>query len=158
MPVSDYMPAVSDVAALLRQRTVNDFSNEVGTFDATTRPTNTQVQITLNQAASLVSALIGADIAPSVFDAAKYLVTLRAAMFVELSYFNEQIRPDKSAYNELKELWDTDSKAIITAVTQAGVSDGGGDDDAPGAADDAEGAIFAFPEDCGGVLGWETQW
>lgn len=158
MPISEYMPAVTDVAALLRQRTVNDYSNEVGTFDATTRPTALQVQVTLNQAAALVSSILGADLAPSVHDAARYLVTLRAAMLVELSYFNEQIRPDKSAYNELKALWETDSKAIIEAVRQAGVSDGGGEDDAPGSADDAEGAIFAFPEDDGGVIGWNNPW
>lgn len=104
---------VSDVAVILRARTYADgggeteSGEEVGTFDATTRPTGDQVGELIEQAAKEVRARIGQDVEDADLLAfAKDVVALRAAMGVELSYIPEQTDPDYSVYEKLKDLYE----------------------------------------------------
>lgn len=89
MPGAEYVPAVGDVGALLRARTKSGM-DEVGTFDATTRPTGTQVETLIAQAVADVQMRVGANVPDELVAAAKHVVTLRAAQLIELSLFPEQ--------------------------------------------------------------------
>lgn len=89
MPGAEYVPAVGDVGALLRARTKSGM-DEVGTFDATTRPTGAQVETLIAQAVADIQMRIGADIPDELVASAKHVVTLRTAQLVELSFFPEQ--------------------------------------------------------------------
>lgn len=103
---SNYTPGVGDVGALLRARTRDSDGNEVGTFTDKTRPTATQAERLIDMAASLVGTTIGYDVPTDLWPAAANLITLRAAMFVELSYFPEQVRAQASPYQQYKLLAD----------------------------------------------------
>lgn len=132
MPVSDYTPTVAQVGALLRARTKDTGGNELGTFTSATRPTDTEVNLLIAQAAGTLSTKAGDDIPAALFDEASQLAAIRAAMLVELSYFPEQIMTGRSTYPQLQELWiegfgSEDGKkkgSLIQAITSAESSGG----------------------------------
>lgn len=150
-----YTPTIAQVGALIRTRTKDDAGNELGTFTASTRPTSTQVDVLARRGASVLSYLVNSPIPENLLEEASDLAALRAAMLVELSYFPEQIASQRSPYNELKALWDaaigTPDKPgpFIKAVDESLVEEG--EVVTPGEPD------FAFPENKGGLIGWETR-
>lgn len=110
---------VVDVARLLRARTKDDAGRELGTFTADTRPTAESVQGLIDMAVGWLRAKTGDAFEPGLGDdgvtavpspylplapAAQGIVALRAAMLVELTYYPEQVRTDRSAYTEYKDL------------------------------------------------------
>src|SRR5262245_46024002 len=112
------MPTTTEVARLLRARTKDKNGIEVGDWSVDTRPTPTQVQDLLDMAYGDVVAQAGtADVLSGTNEqAARTMVALRAAMFVELSYFPEQVRSDRSAYPEYKRLYDDGMRALLDAI------------------------------------------
>jgi hypothetical protein len=83
--------------------------------------------VLIAQAADFVAAAIG-GVPDRCAAAAGSAVLLRAAMLVELSYFPEQVRSDRSPYPELKALADDALTAALTCVTsggEAGSTEGG---------------------------------
>jgi hypothetical protein len=142
---------VADVGNVLRSRTRDEDGTEVGTFTPATRPTDTQVEGLINKAVGDVALRTGSDLPPAVWEDAKSVATTRAAMLVELGYYPEQIGTSRSIYPQLKDMWDTDLKALITAVT------------AEGGAPNETGApmkpAFGFPMDGDpDILGRRTAW
>ena len=121
-----YRPDPPEVARLLRARTKDSHGQEVGDWTADTRPTPEEVADLIDQAVGDVLAQLGPlyvvepvppDSLPMlstlVTPAARTLVTLRAAMFVELSYFPEQVNSNRSAYEEYKRLYDDGLAALV---------------------------------------------
>ena len=107
-------PSVEDVALLLRARTKDSNGNEVGTFDDDTRPTAEQVEEQIDAAVALVGMrLPPTDQLPVALQPAiAALVAYRAALRIEKSYFPEQVRSDRSAYDQLKEEYTDDLTAL----------------------------------------------
>jgi hypothetical protein len=101
----EFWPTVTDVATLLRTRTVDRQGNEGGTFTSDTRPTAAQVAEIIKQAALDLSAQIGPDIPDDLIPEARRIVAIRAAMLVELTYFPEQVAASRSPYAEYRQLW-----------------------------------------------------
>lgn len=116
MPTSDYTPTVAEVAAYVRARTKDDNGAEAGTFNANTRPTSTQVSSLITNAVGVVSRKVGNDLDAEFQDAAQALAALRTAMFIELSYFPEQVREGRSNYEELKALYDEDMATLVSSM------------------------------------------
>jgi hypothetical protein len=106
MPVSDYTPTIDDVGALLRARTKDSDGEEIGTFTPTTRPTDTEVETLIGQAAGYMSLFVGDDTPQALWEEIGDVVSIRAAMTIELSYYPEQVASDRSAYAQYKLLWD----------------------------------------------------
>lgn len=168
MPTSDYTPEVSAVGTLLNLRTKDGNGNVVGTFqdkqgddEATaTRPTATQVTELIAQAVGSVASRVGSTIPDAPDDpdayrnAAKSLVALRAAMLVELIYFPEQVRSDRSAYSEYKDLYDEGLETLASQVAE----EGGDTPPDEGGEVGSMSAGWYFPPDVGGLIGWETKW
>lgn len=125
MSTTDWLPTSSDVAALLRARTKDDTGRELGDWSDSTRPTAAEVDVLIAQAAQYVTASIG-GVPERCASAAAQAVLMRAAMLVELSYFPEQVRSDRSPYPELKELYDVAQQAALTCVTSGGDTGGAG--------------------------------
>lgn len=157
MPISDYTPTVADVGALVRSRTRNDQGAEIGTFDATTRPTNTQVDSLIQDALNEAYPVFGEDIpdAPgtdpaALRKAATRIVALRAAALVELSYFPEQINMGRSAYAQYQNSFESGLTRVGKAIAEAGAGD------EPGTSDDYLGSIAGFPDNAG-IVGWTTR-
>lgn len=120
MPVSDWTPGLADVGAILRARTKDDVGNELGTFSATTRPTDVEVSALISQGVSDVAMVTGSDIPTSTWTDAKSVAALATALRVELSYFPEQINTGRSPYPQLKQLYDDMLKRLLTSIESAG--------------------------------------
>lgn len=117
MPVADYTPSLADVGAIDMARTRDDVGNETGTFTATTRPTDAQVNVLINRALDLdIRPKIGEDIPADLFDAAKQLAALRVAMYIELTYFASEVANDRSPYPQYKELYDEQLPILVNAI------------------------------------------
>lgn len=152
-------PTVDDVGALLRARTQDTHDDELGTFTADTRPTAEQAEAIIVQASSAVLARTGklddnlkCGSADDIRTNAKYMITLLAAMLIELSYFPEQVNSDRSPYGQYRDLYNDGMTALLDAVKECidgeVVPDDGG----------SYGPSFSFPVDAGGMVGWQTRW
>jgi phage gpG-like protein len=105
----EWKATVADVAAILRARTYVDSGEVEGIFNEETRPTATQVNVLIVKAGNEVRARIGTDDIPTedLRAYARNVVAIRAAMWVELSYFPEQADEDATTtYKELRELYE----------------------------------------------------
>lgn len=165
IPPDPYLPSVDDIGALLRARTQDNTDQEVGTFTPDTRPTDDQVTRLIAQAANVVFASTGPldDLACSgadkIIQASNYLISLLAAMLVELSYYPEQVRSDRSAFQGYFDIFTgnlTGMPALIDAVAEC--KGGEIEPDQPGSADGYKKPVWAFPVDEGGLIGWQTRW
>lgn len=118
---------VDDVGAILRARTKDLDGVEIGTFNANTRPTDVEVQRLIDMAYAEVTGRCGLYIGDPCASSGTQLVALRAAMWVEISYWPEQVRSDRSVYRELSDLWDRGIVALAECVAGnlPGVGDGG---------------------------------
>lgn len=162
-PIAYDLPTVDDVAALLRARTQDDNDQEIGTFDDTTRPTGSEVDRIIKQAATVVYNSTGNLVALScenadqIREGAKYLISLLACCLVELSYFPEQVRSDRSAFQQYYDIFTnevTGMPALVQAVNEctSGEVEPGGD------AEGSTRAAWEFMTDAGGLVGWMTKW
>lgn len=127
MPTSDWTPDVAAVGEILRARTKDRNSREVGTFTSDTRPTDDQVTGHISRAVGDVFSVIGKDIPADLWDDARYVAALGTAMQIELSYFPEQVGSTRSPYDHLKQLYDERVLRLKTAVEtmEAGGTDPG---------------------------------
>lgn len=96
------IPDVSEVAALLRARTKDSNGNELGTFNDSTRPTGTEAQVLIAQAAAEVAMRVGPAPPADLLAVTRFAVALRAATLIESSYFPEQINAESSAYTTMR--------------------------------------------------------
>lgn len=106
---------VDEVAAVVPTRTKAVRANEdadppyvkgqeIGTFNDDTKPTGEQVELLIVQAITDVTNRVGT--VPEAKEAGgKSPAVIRAAMYVELRYFPEQINDGQSPYERLRELW-----------------------------------------------------
>lgn len=106
MPISDWMPGLEQVGALIRARTRNTLGVEVGTFTADTRPTDEEAHRVLVQACQDIVSEVGHNLPAPVWNIADSVGALGTALLIELSYYPEQINSGASPYIQLKELYD----------------------------------------------------
>lgn len=141
MPVSDYTPAVADVAAIIRARTKTAGGAEAGTFNPAdapeqdrTRPTAEGVQSIINSTIGDLTAAFGADIPDAPGDdpalyrtGVRQLAALGAALDVELTYFPEQVATGRSPYAQMKTRYDDRLKRLTGVIfPSSSGGDGGG--------------------------------
>lgn len=93
------------VAALLRARTKDNEGREIGLWTEATRPTVGQVVELIEYARNLLAGTLGPP-GERCANGYEQLVVIQAAMLVELSYWPEQVRTDRSPYQHLAELYD----------------------------------------------------
>lgn len=119
---AQWSPTVQDVANILRARTASRNGGEVGTFDSTTRPTDVEVQAIIDNAYSDVVDAIGqiTDVPPNLVNSASSLVTIGAAMMVELSYFPEQVSSARSPYTALAAQYKDKLLRLQNAIVSVG--------------------------------------
>lgn len=108
-------PTVADVAALIRARTKDSNGNELGTFTADTRPTDAQAQEAIDHQLALLHARVG-NVGPDCAGVAQMVVAYGAAAEIELSYFPEQARTDRSAYTYLIARYDEYGNGLVACV------------------------------------------
>lgn len=136
-----FTPTLWQVATLLRARTKDNVGNELGTFTDSTRPTAVQAQELIDTATGDIITEVGLNLPEKVWAQARKLVTIRAAMLIELSYWPEQIRQGKSAYPEYEKRYDKELPALARSAEDVS-SDPSRD---PGVVGDSQMPVFAFP-------------
>jgi hypothetical protein len=125
-PAVAVRPSVDDVASLLRARTKDTEGREVGTFTEETRPNAEQVEAQIDAAVGLMAMRLPSRWPEVYSPAIRALTAYRAALRIEKSYFPEQVRSDRSAYEQLKEEYTDDLTALLDALS-------GSSEDAAGA-------------------------
>jgi hypothetical protein len=113
----DWRPTVDEVAALLRARTKDASGNEVGTFTDKTRPTDAEVEMLITNGCAKIASLVGWDVPADAQPEATHLAAIVAACEVETSYYPEQVRTDRSAYQQLWAMFQDDRQAFIDYVS-----------------------------------------
>src|SRR5262245_15516464 len=160
-PIFTY-PSVDDVARLLRARTQDSHDDEIGTFTDDTRPTQTEVEGLIVQAGSVVYGSTGrlddlpCDTSGELKSQGLYWISLLAACLVELSYFPEQVRSDRSPFQEYKELWDSEVGGFKSFLENVNECKSG--EVSPEEGMTVPNASWSFPVDDGGMVGWGTRW
>lgn len=96
-----WRPTVDDVAALIRARTKDASGNELGTFTDKTRPTDAEVNQLITNGCAKVASVVGWDLPADAEHEATHLAAIWTACEVELSYWPEQVRTDRSPYAQL---------------------------------------------------------
>lgn len=110
-------PTVADVGAILRARTTDADSKELGTFTAKTRPTGAQVETYIQAAVDEVATAAGSTFfREELARNATNLAAIRAAMTIEQSHFPEQITEGTSIYDALSDRFAKGIGALADAV------------------------------------------
>lgn len=111
----DITPTIADVAALIRARTKDDDGREQGTFTDKTRPTETQAQEAIDHALDGLHEKVG-SVGGGCAKIARLCVAYGAAAEIELSYFPEQARTDRSPYQYLIKRWEESLEGVRECV------------------------------------------
>ncbi|HEY1437361.1 MAG TPA: hypothetical protein VGG82_07650 [Casimicrobiaceae bacterium] len=88
--VAQITPTVGDVALLTHTRTLNEAGDEVGTYDADTRPTDVECAAVITQAMQTVLSVLPFQFSAAAYPRVKQAVTLQAAIYVEFGFYREQ--------------------------------------------------------------------
>jgi hypothetical protein len=126
-----FAPTIADVAALIRARTKDSNGNELGTFTSATRPTDLQCQEAIDHAVLAVGEKVG-DVGSGCADVARMCAAYGAAAEIELSYFPEQARTDRSPYTYLIQRW-TEALNGVEQCVLGNLPSAGGNGDPGGA-------------------------
>lgn len=110
-PPDQFTPTTKEVAGYIKNRTVDGNNKYLGDFTVDTVVTDTEVLDLIAMAEPMVlAALQWNPVVPNIVgmnvDAARALVAMLAAIFVELTKFSEQIARGVSPYTPMKELFD----------------------------------------------------
>lgn len=109
------VPSVDDVAAIIRARTKDSSGNELGVFTAETRPTDLQCQEAIDHQVILLHTRVG-NIGADCADVARLCAAYGAAAEIELSYFPEQARTDRSPYTNLVARYNEYADGLVACV------------------------------------------
>lgn len=130
MPVDDYRPTLEQVGEIDAARTVDESGNITGTFSDPagssqgTKPTATQVNDLIDRSLQEVEIFFGTDIPDVLFDNAAYVVAIRTAFWIELTYYAAEVMLNRSPYPEYKLLFDELRQELVNAIQAV---EGGGD-------------------------------
>lgn len=120
--VTDWAPTPESVAQILRARVKDANMVEQEMWNENTRPTLAQVEGIIETATGDIVAVLGVgnDIPEQCRDGARGVAMLLAAMLIELSYWPEQVRSDRSPYQAYKDLYDAQIQAVRNCVSLHG--------------------------------------
>lgn len=107
----NWRPTVSEVASRIRNRTIDENGNELGTFTNNTEPTASQVEDLIDESVDEMISIFTETVidAPTGPDPDAYRKVVRAAAAaltaanVELTYFGKEVARDNSPYKQLLE-------------------------------------------------------
>jgi hypothetical protein len=133
------VPTPADVAALMFARVTGEYAGVIENFATDTRPTLAQVEWFITAATATVTPRLGFTLDERFYGSARFMTTLYTALLLEPGYWPEQQRPDKSAWEQWKLLYDEGMPTLITAIEEAGAGEEVGPDD------DRLVPIWAFP-------------
>jgi hypothetical protein len=104
-------PALEDVANLIAAYTTS-MGNELGTFTADTRPTDTEVDALIDVAVSDLHSRINVPIPGDKAAEARNLVALQTATLIQTSRFPDNLDTDRSAYSQYSTMYLQGAEAL----------------------------------------------
>lgn len=109
-----WTPSLQAVADMVPNRTRTKGGHFLGVFSSDTDPTADLVSRYITHGVSRIAGRTGSTVMPNLALAgeANELAAIYAAMRIELGHYSEQITTNRSAYLELKKLWDAGLAAI----------------------------------------------
>jgi len=112
----NWRPTLGDVGhiALARTRDANGVVTK--TFSGTTMPTDDDVQTLIDKAVNDLRPTIGSEIPDDTVQDVQNLAALRAAMYIELTYFANEVAQRRSPYPMYKELYDEQVKSVAASI------------------------------------------
>lgn len=112
----EWVPTLTDVAAvnLIRTRDTNGVLQN--TFNDHTVPTDDQARMCINKAVNNVRPMIGTDVPEDLIQEAQDVTSLRAMMYIELSFYGNEVAQQRSIYAQLKVLFDEKIKTLAQAI------------------------------------------
>jgi hypothetical protein len=110
---------------LLRTRTKDSVGNELGTFTPDTRPTDVQARTSIQKAARDVLAETGTDIPDSQVEYVRNLIAIKAAMYIELSYYPEQVASNRSPYSQYNDMFKSQLASVLLSLEAQEAGDTG---------------------------------
>lgn len=116
VPPLSWIPSLADVGKVDMARTRDDVGNELQTFTDKTKPTDDQVLALISSSVDEVRPQIGSEIPNDLEDLAKQVVSLRTAMYIELTYFGSEVAQNRSPYPFYKTLYDELLPKLVAAV------------------------------------------
>lgn len=133
MPISDYLPDVTELGRFMKTRTRTRFGQVIGTFDENTAVTEVEAQGLIAEAAGEVAIAVGPSVPdgpdddPDMYrNGAKQLVLILAAMNVEMTLAPETTDDVRSAYAALERRFKSLKDTLVEAITEAnGGTEGG---------------------------------
>jgi hypothetical protein len=158
-----FRPTTAEVAVFIKNRTVDDTNHFLGDFGPTTIVTAAEVEKLIDQSGELVLASLHWDpllVPPPIpndnIPAARALIALFTAIFVEVTKFSEQIARQVSPYPYLKDQFDKmlSEKQSELGITPPQGTSGGGLSLVDLIAKEYGRAIFSFPDDP--MVNWQT--
>lgn len=144
-----WLPVKEDIAALLPTRLQStDGSGQLQTtFNELTRPTGAQVERLITEAAAEVGLTLSPEEVPeAVHGRIRSIISLGAAMNVELTYYPEQVAGNRSPYAQMERRFNAALKLLGTVAGQDA-------DNEPGEAGYPSGGGFPTT-----AIGMETPW
>ena len=115
-----------DVAVLLRARTKDSEGREVGVFNEDTRPSLDAVEQQIALAEQVVRTRIG-GYSEGCSEAYATAVVFTAACQIEKSYFPEQVRTERSPYEQLASELELIMTGLLACVEEFGTTDESGE-------------------------------
>jgi hypothetical protein len=110
------VPTIPDVAGVNLIRTRDSNGTLQNTFNDLTIPNADQTRSCIDKAVNNVRPLIGSDIPEDLIQEAQDVVAIRAMMYIELSFFGNEVAQNRSIYPELKVLFDEKIKSLQSAI------------------------------------------
>src|SRR5215472_5372654 len=112
----EWTPTLQDVGHVILSRTRDDNGNVLGTFTDVTQPTDDEARIIIQQAVDDCIPLLGTDIPDELIGEAQHVCAIRAAMYIEITFYANEVAVNRSVYPELKVLFDEKVKTLSQAI------------------------------------------
>ena len=112
----EWTPSLQDVGHVVLSRTRDSNGNVLGTFTDATQPTDDEVRILIDKAMADMIPLIGTDIPDELIPEAQHIASIRTAMYIEITFYANEVATNRSVYPELKVLYDEKIASLSKAV------------------------------------------
>jgi len=112
-----WRPTLMDVGALDLARTRDANGVPLKTFTVDTIPTGDDVERLIDKSVNNLRPQIGTEIPADLVQEAQDVAALRTAMYIELTYFANEVAQNRSPYPQYKELYDEKVPILRNAIS-----------------------------------------
>ena len=147
-----------ETALILSARAVDNQGYTLGRFTPYTKVTEIAARGQAQIARNYVCLYVGYDFTDTsifsdeVINLVVSVIALKTACLIELGFFPEEVRTEKSAYKEYNDMFDKLLEQLVDALSD--IASGG----SIGSSDDTGLALGGYPQDDGGLVGWQSEW